>query len=161
MSLDLWIVRHAIAEERSPSRDDADRALTEEGRRRFAREVRGLASLGVELDRIAHSPWRRAAETAALLTPLLAGDGDLVPEEGLARAPGRELLQGLRTGRVALVGHEPWLSELVAWLASGDRGDGAGIELKKGAVAHLEGDAKPGAMTLRALLPPRVLRGLG
>ena len=161
MSLTLFVVRHGIAVERSFGEDDAARPLTEKGRARFSKEVRGLAAWGVELDRIAHSPWLRAEQTAGLLEPLLTADGRRCAEDGLARAPGQALLDGFGEGRLALVGHEPWLSELVAWLVTGDAGDGACFELKKGAVAVLEGRPLPAAMTLRALLPPKVLRRFG
>lgn len=160
MSSELLVVRHAIAVERSPERPDASRALTAEGRARFSREVRGLQSLGVGVDRILHSPWVRAEQTAALLRPLLRAEGVITAHPGLAGPPERRLLRDLAPGRVAVVGHEPWLTELVAWLATGDPGHGAGFELKKGAVAQLAGEPRPGAMTLRALLPPKLLRRL-
>jgi phosphohistidine phosphatase len=160
MSLELFVVRHAIAEERAADKEDASRALTERGRERFGKGVRGLARLGFAFDRIDHSPWLRAVQTAELLTPLLDHAGETRVSAELAAPPARALLEGLGEGRVALVGHEPWLSELVALLVSGDAGDGAGFEFKKGAVAWLEGEPRPGAMTLRALLPPRVLRRL-
>lgn len=161
MSLSLFVVRHAIAVERSLGRADADRALTEEGRARFAREVAGLSVLGLGLDRVLHSPWLRARETAEMLAPLLEPGAAIEVEDELARAPRPALLDRLGEGRVAVVGHEPWLSDLIAWLVSGDPGHGAAFELKKGAVAQLEGRPRPGAMELRALLPPKVLRRLG
>lgn len=157
--MELFVVRHAIAEPRGARVDDADRALTVKGRERFERGVRGLARLGLGLDVVLHSPWRRAVETAATLRSGLGGE--LVETALLAREPGAELLErvlaeGERHGEsVAVVGHEPWLSSLVAVLCGGD------VEMKKGAVARLEGEPEPGAMTLRALLPPKVLRALG
>lgn len=85
--------------------------------------------------------------------------------ETLAMPPGERLLEELaksETGRAALVGHEPWLSELIALLVVGDRGDGdARFELKKGAVAHLVGSPRPGGMRLVALMPPKLLRLAG
>ena len=160
MSLELFVVRHAIAEERSSRKDDVARALTPDGRERFERGVKGLERLGLAFDRIDHSPWLRAVQTAELLLPLLDERGSTRVCAELAAPPSGTLLEGLGEGRVAVVGHEPWLSELVAWLVSGDAGDGAGFEMKKGGVAWLEGEPRPGAMTLRALLPPRVLRRL-
>jgi phosphohistidine phosphatase len=62
--------------------------------------------------------------------------------------------------RVAVVGHEPWLGELIALLTTGESRHGETIPLKKGGVAILEGAPTPGGMTLRALLPPRVSRRL-
>ena len=66
---------------------------------------------------------------------------------------------------MALVGHEPYLSELLGWLLFGDFvGDSAREALaerflfKKGGVAWLEGRPRPGEVALRAFLPPKVFR---
>ena len=162
--MDVFIVRHAIAEPRDPGISDEARALTPRGTRRFARAVEGLRRLNVRFDAIHHSPWRRALQTAELMVPLLDKAGETIVAPALAAPPGPELLLSLDGGRVALVGHEPWLSELLTLLLF-DHGSLAADEhapfvLKKGGVAWLEGDAKPGAMKLRALLQPRVLRRL-
>jgi len=99
---------------------------------------------------------RRAAETAEALAPLVAGDSVATPN--LARAPGPALLAEIRGENVALVGHEPMLSELAAWLVLGDKRRGSKFPFKKGGVLVLEGDPRPGAMRLVASLPPKTLR---
>lgn len=152
--MELYLVRHAIALEGTP--DDA-RPLSEEGRERFAEVVKGLKKLGVELDRIYHSPKLRAVQTADLLTPILKGKTEVTPY--LAEAPSLELLATIQGKRVALVGHEPWISDLCAWLVTGEK-QGHQFPFKKGGVAHVEGEAKPGGVQLLAFLPPRVLRNL-
>lgn len=151
----LTLIRHAIAEE---GPDDAARPLSKEGRQRFRREVEALEALGVRFSRVLHSPKRRAVETAELLA-LLSDDG-LEVSPLLAHAPSDALLELLQGEDLALVGHEPHLSTLLALLVSGDRTLGARVELKKGAVAMLEGEPRPGGMELLALLPPKVLRRL-
>jgi phosphohistidine phosphatase len=151
----LTLIRHAIAEEGA---DDAARALSKEGRKRFRREVEALEALGVRFSRVLHSPKRRAVETAELLRPLVGGE--LVEVALLAHAPSEELFEAMTGDDLALVGHEPHLSTLLAMLVSGDRTLGARVELKKGAVAMLEGEPRPGGMALLALLPPKVLRSL-
>jgi phosphohistidine phosphatase len=60
---------------------------------------------------------------------------------------------------VAIVGHQPWLSDVLAWLVGAPRdGAEARFPLRKGAVARLEGAPEPGAMSLTALFQPRDLR---
>lgn len=161
--MDLFVIRHAIAEERREGRVDAERALTDKGKARFGRAVLGLRRLDVRFTEILTSPWRRASETADLLAPL--SEREPLAVETLATPPGERLLEELtrsETGSVALVGHEPWLSELIAWLVVGDRDDGdPRFELKKGAVAHLEGSPRPGGMRLVSLMPPKLLRLAG
>ncbi len=158
--LNLFVIRHAIAAPGSPASSDAERPLTQEGRDRFALEVRGFAALGILFDTLYHSPMVRAAETAELLAPVVRGE--LVPTLGLACAPAAGLLELLRADAcVAFVGHEPWSSELVAWLVTGRRQRGDAFRIKKGGVVWLRGEPRPARMALRAALPPRVLRALG
>jgi len=161
--MELLVIRHAIAVERSPEAADADRQLTERGRRRFRQVVRGLRALDLRVDRILVSPWRRAAETADLALPLLrsGGSAELCPL--LCAAPRADLLSAIAStavARVAVIGHEPWLGELIAMFTTGESRHGESIPLKKGGVALLEGAPSPGGMNLRALLPPGVLRRL-
>ncbi len=168
-SLELYLVRHAVAAERGPQYpDDALRPLTPGGARKFARAVAGLERLGVTLDVVMTSPLARARQTADLLVAGLRPRPALV--EIAALAPGRpaggvlaavaEASAAARrsASRVAVVGHEPDLGVLAARLL-GARGT---FEFRKGAVCHidLERAMPQGPGTLRWWLPPRVLRGL-
>ncbi len=158
--MQLFVIRHAIAEDRRPDQDDAARELTPEGARKMKQIVRGLRELEVELARVLTSPWARARQTAELLAPVSAAPP--AATELLCRAPDAELLARIAEpgGVTAVVGHEPWLGELVAWLAFGDARRGDALALKKGSVVELEGSAVPGGMMLRGILQPRVLRRL-
>jgi phosphohistidine phosphatase len=157
--MELFVIRHAIAVPGSMLLADMDRPLSPKGRTRFAQAVLGLRCLKVRFDRLYHSPWLRAVETAELLAPVL--DGKAVDSAALARAPSQDLLEALVGERVALVGHEPWMGELVAWLTTGAPPHGSVFAFKRGGVAWLEGQPQPGRMVLRAFLPPKVLRELG
>lgn len=154
----LYVIRHGIAEPRTAKMKDADRPLTLKGRKRFQREVKALDRMGVRFDLLLTSPWTRAAETADFLRPLVAGD--CVRTEALAKPPSPALLEKLEGECVAIVGHQPWLTELAAWLAFGVREQGKAIGLKKGGVLVLEGLPVPGGMVLQQQLTPKVLRGL-
>jgi phosphohistidine phosphatase len=157
--MELFVIRHAIAVPGSMRLADADRPLSPQGRERFSQAVLGLQRLKVRFDRLYHSPWLRAVETAELLAPVL--DGKAVGSAALAQAPSQDLLEALVGERVALVGHEPWMGELVVWLTTGALPDGSVFAFKRGGVAWLEGQPKPGHMVLQAFLPPKVLRVLG
>lgn len=164
--MDLLVIRHAIAADAEPEQEDAARELTSVGARKFRRAVRGLRELDWCLDRILTSPWARAVQTAELLAPI--ADGPTIATDLLCDKPRPELFALIaettadpRKGHAtAVVGHEPWLSELVAWLTFGDPHRGDGINIKKGGVVWLEGSAIPGGMKLRALLTPKLLRAL-
>jgi phosphohistidine phosphatase len=147
--MELFLVRHAVAVERTADLPDAARPLTPRGTRMFAKVV-------VRFDRLIHSPWTRAVQTADLLFELL--DGESAIEPGLARAPNASLVSRLAGGRVAAVGHEPWLSELLSLLVTGARNHAERFAFRKGGVAWLDGQPRQSGMQLRAFLPPRVLR---
>jgi phosphohistidine phosphatase len=165
--MDLLVIRHAIAVERAEGVDDHTRPLTAKGIKRMKSAIRGLDNFGIEVARVLHSPWRRAVETAELLEPVVRGRvaEALVSTDQLTHSPKAELLAQIAEhaaiGAVAVVGHEPWLGELIALLTFGDARVGESISLKKGGMAWLDGSAVPGGMTLRALLPPRLLRIAG
>lgn len=153
----LYLIRHATALEAEPNQADEARPLSEEGVRKFSQVVGGLKRLGVRLDRLYHSPKLRAVQTAALLVPLLEGESEVTPY--LAAAPSLELLKILQGSSVALVGHEPWMGELCAWLLTARR-EGQAFPFKKGGVALLEGPPEPGQMKLLGFWAPRLLRRL-
>ncbi len=156
--MELYVVRHAIAEDPGPDIDDASRELTADGVRKLRQVAKGLRSLNITFDRVLTSPWVRARDSADLLSPV--HDGDPLVTDLLCQPPRAELLALIAEvpGATAVVGHEPWLGELIAWLAFGDTRHGEALLLKKAGVAWLEGDAVPGGMKLRALIPPRVTR---
>ena len=131
----VYAIRHGIADAHAAT--DFDRRLTAEGREKFQASVRGLERLGVQLDQVFHSPLLRAVETAELLEPVL--DGPLTVLDALADPPDERLYHALERApeRVALVGHEPWLSQFVAWLTCGERRLGPAVHLSKGTVVKL------------------------
>lgn len=156
--MQLYLVRHAIAVPSTPEQPDAARPLTREGRARFTAVVRGLKVLGWRFDRLYHSPLVRAVQTAELLQPLVDGPCVVLPD--LARAPDEEMLAHLEGTKVALVGHEPHLGALLAWLVAGDVGLGERFCFKKGGLARTRGEPRPGGMTLEGLIGPKLLREL-
>jgi phosphohistidine phosphatase len=166
----VLIVRHAIAEDRvtfaATGEPDGRRPLTDGGRRRMATGARGLRRLVPRLTRIATSPLVRAAETAEILAA--AYDDDVPVEELAALAPGGEpdgvvswLHPRAADACIALVGHEPDLGELTAYLLLEDAA--TFFSFKKGGAALLEFDGPVGAGqgSLRWLMQPKHLRALG
>jgi len=160
--VEIWLLRHAAAEERASSGRDADRTLTVDGHKR-AREVgRGLAALEPGIALVLTSPYARARQTAEAAARALKLSGNL--RESAALEPDRdpeEILDEIRAERVEsvlLVGHEPHMGALLGRLVLG-RG-GHAMPMKKAAVARVEWEGS-GAGSLRALLPPKVLARIG
>jgi phosphohistidine phosphatase len=162
--MEVLLIRHAIAVDQDAAPSDADRVLSPEGSKRFRQIVRGMERLGLSLDRVLHSPWMRAVQTAELLEPVLTDELGRALQETplLTTSPDDALLALARelpaAARVAFVGHEPWMSELLALLITGTVEHAGRLAFRKGGVAWLSGDVQPGGMTVQALLPPRVLR---
>jgi len=164
--MDLYVVRHGEAVRYAPA-GDADRPLTEQGARQVEAVARGLRGLGVELDALLASPFRRAQETAQILAEGLGGR--LAPEtervlDGTANAAAilQHLAHAVRSrARVAIVGHQPVLGELIG-LASAGAGGGA-VALAPACVARLAfpASARVGGAQLVWLLPPEVLERIG
>jgi phosphohistidine phosphatase len=154
--MQLIVVRSACAAPRGDLPDEV-RALAPRGRKRARRAARALARLGVAQPRVLHSPRLRAVETADILLRRLGGEG--VVCAALGEPPSPALLPQIAGERVVVVGHEPWLGQLLAELVLGTR-QAMRFRLKKAGLAWLEGEARPGGMRLRALLPPRVGRDL-
>ena len=164
-TIELYLVRHAIAAERGPKYpDDRLRPLTPAGSKKFAASVPALTEMGVTIDFVLTSPLVRARDTAMLLAAGLKPKPAVTEVEGLA--PGgrpQAITEAIRTHtkkhrRLALVGHEPDLGELAARLL-GARGS---VEFKKGGICLIETDgATPtGPGTLRWMLTPKALRAV-
>jgi phosphohistidine phosphatase len=167
--MQLLVIRHAIAEDREQwaqrGRSDAERPLTDRGRRRMRRGVEGLLALVPKLDAIATSPLTRASQTAELVSRGYDGpDPETLPQLSPDH-PVEDLLPWLRQRPadevVAVIGHEPHLGFLVGWLLTGRHE--SFLELKKGAACLLGFDDPPEAAsaTLRWALTPAQLRELG
>jgi phosphohistidine phosphatase len=167
----LYIVRHAIAEDRDPNsseQQDSQRPLTDAGRKKFAKIARALGSMGTQIDLILTSPYLRAADTAQILRKELdLGKERLIKVDDLTPGGDAARLMGDVAGKygafehVALVGHEPGLSRLISMLLSGD--PALPITLKKGGVCCLTVD-KPHygrCATLEWLMAPAQLTEIG
>lgn len=157
--MELWLLRHAAAEDRAASGLDEDRELTPEGAKRARAVARGLALLEPRIDLVLTSPYRRARQTADPVVEAFglekcfresaALEPSADPEEILKEVEGEEGREG-----ILLVGHQPHLGVLLGWLVAGGRGPE--IPLKKAAVARVELSGRRRGQ-LRALLPAPVL----
>jgi phosphohistidine phosphatase len=165
--MELYLVRHAPATRPDPAQwpDDGERPLTPEGEAKFRKAARGLRRVVPTVDLVLSSPFARAWRTAELLEED-AGWPAPKPSPGLEA--GRSPVEGIETIRphlsassLAVVGHEPNLSELASTLLTGNATRLA-LEIKKGGVVHLrlEDGLRPGTALLRGLLTPKVLRAL-
>ena len=126
--MELYLLRHGHA---APGPLDAARALTSEGIAAADRVAARAGTAGVRLERVYHSGYQRAAQTAEILARHLGAADRVDWREGLAPddpiAPvARWLLDPVvldGAGGLALVGHLPFLARLASRLVGS--GDGA------------------------------------
>ncbi len=161
--MNVYLLRHGIAVERGSLgyADDAERPLTDEGWTKMQRIARAIEAMELEFDRILSSPYLRARQTAEVIVNRLGAQrrldfSDNLTPEGNPNALIREVTLFRPPARnVLLVGHEPYLSGLAAFLLSGKTG--LAMNFKKGGLARLSVErltAGPCA-TLEWLLTPR------
>ena len=160
--MDLYILRHGIAEEVSGTGHDRDRVLTSEGLEKTAETGKALRKLGIEFDVIFSSPFVRAWQTAEGIAEQLNCRKVLEPLEALganssAPAALNQLTSTTRKyASVLVVGHEPILSELISLLLAGT--SSLSISMKKGGLCKLSCvRPEPGGARLEWLLTSKLL----
>ena len=171
--LRVLVVRHAIAQDptefASTGAADAERPLTNDGRKKMRQAARGLVALAPDVRLIATSPLVRAVETAEIVAKRYEKAGREPETVRLtALAPGRPsnallgwLAEQSREHVVTIVGHEPGLGQFVSWALTGLRD--SFVEFKKGAACLLEFEdaVRPGRAKLLWALRPGQLRAVG
>lgn len=160
----LLMIRHATAVPRgTPGIPDDERPLTPRGEKRFRQAARGLARIMRRPDAILTSPLPRAARTADIAARAW---GRVKPraEPALAGGSLEKMLAILAAcpphATVAVVGHEPDLSELLAHLLGAS--ESQRLLFRKGGAALVEVPGSPAhGGRLVWFLRPRILRMLG
>jgi phosphohistidine phosphatase len=137
----LYLVRHGIAEE-GFGRPDAERELTDEGRKKVHANGKHLKNLGVLPDVIVSSPYKRALQTASILAEELGYSGEILQDNRITpmgRYEGfSELFGEIRTNNtIMVVGHEPSMSAFVSGICAGGN---LRMEFRKGAVTCIAVD---------------------
>jgi phosphohistidine phosphatase len=158
----LCFLRHADAgDPEAWTRPDAERPLSDKGKRQADRLARFLESTAFRPDAILSSPKVRAEQTArpvaahlgveVRIEPRFGSPFDLATLEAILRdADDPE--------RVVLVGHDPDFSDAVAELTGGPD-----VSMKKGAFLRVDVDRplRAGAGRLVWLVPPELLKEHG
>jgi phosphohistidine phosphatase len=157
--MELYLMRHGIAEDAGPGQSDPTRRLTAEGIER-ARSVLGLArQAGVKPDLILSSPYLRAVQTARLAREELS-----VPEQIIDFPPiaphgnpadvWNELRAYSQYSSLMLTGHEPLFSQLAAYFLNAPT---LQIDVRKASIIRIDFEilgASPRGV-LRWMMVPR------
>jgi phosphohistidine phosphatase len=137
--MDLLVLRHGEAGRPSTSLGDSKRSLTAEGQQEIVDLSNGLESLEIKLDYIFTSPLLRARQTAEIIAKSLKYKGKIKELDALKPEGNRiefySVLSRLKQDSVVLVvGHEPYLSEMISEAISES---GCRINLKKAGLARM------------------------
>jgi phosphohistidine phosphatase len=160
--MQIYLLRHGIAEEGNARMRDEDRALTSEGRKRLKEVLKVAQEAGVDPQVIVTSPLLRAMQTAELAAESLGykevifTSSALVPES----SP-QEVWEEIRLHRdaneVLLASHEPLLSSAIAFLLDAPT---LQVDVKKGSLTRIDVERlgpKPNGI-LKWMLTPAVSR---
>lgn len=155
----IYLIRHGKAEDYDAVRhaSDADRRLTPEGKDDLARIGKHLRRVDDKIEVVLSSPLRRARETAEILADALGVKVEIFSELEPPMSANRLLTKVRRRieVRMALVGHEPGLSQTIAaWI----RAHTFATPMKKAAIARLDISSEDGddPAILAWLAPPEL-----
>ena len=141
--MEIYLLRHGLAVERGTPgfENDVQRPLTPKGEKQLRRVGQAMVVLKLDFDVILTSPFRRARETAEMVASALKARKRLKLCAALAadRKPAGliRILGGMKPmpERILLVGHEPFLSELISRLLTG--GPGLAVDFPKAGLCKL------------------------
>ena len=112
--MNLYLIRHSIAENISLDKKDFDRELTSEGKSVIAKTSQAWKNYINQLDIVLSSPLTRAVQTAEIISSNLQTNQNLIKDNNLGTGSRTsdliELLNSLEYENVAVVGHQPDLS---------------------------------------------------
>ena len=159
----LLVLRHAKSSWEQPGLDDHARPLNARGERDAPRMGRLVRAEGLTPDLIISSDAARARATAEAMAEAARYPGTILLEPRLYHADTAEILDVLRTtidedvASVMIVGHNPGLEELVAWLTS-VREPSRPPRSRRSACRSMTGPRSP--TTRGTLLRPRRAQGV-
>jgi phosphohistidine phosphatase len=112
--MNLYLIRHSIAENISINKKDFDRELTQEGKEVIKKTSKAWKNYIKQFDIVLTSPLTRAVQTAEIISSNLQGITNLIKDNNLSTGSRTadliDLLNSLDFKNVAIVGHQPDLS---------------------------------------------------
>ena len=140
--MQIYLLRHGIAENARTGQPDSERALTAEGREKLRRVLRRARAAEVNPSAILSSPYRRALETAEVAAESLGYKSEIARTPALVpEASPYDAWEEIRTRRpdasVLLASHEPLMSSLAAFLLGCPA---LQVDMKKAALVRIDCD---------------------
>jgi phosphohistidine phosphatase len=158
--MEIYILRHGIAEEAKSGSPDAERALTDAGREKLRTVLERAREAGVKPSLILASPYKRALQTAHMAGQIL-GCSKIVETEILVPGSAPKTVWDAICARrrepaLLLAGHEPLLGMTVGYLLGAPT---LHVDLKKAALVRIDQESFSGAPrgVLKWMLTPRLV----
>ncbi|MGC8770052.1 MAG: phosphohistidine phosphatase SixA [Brevinematia bacterium] len=121
--MEIYIVRHALAENADEKKDDKDRSLIDKGFKETKAIGKILKKLDVKPDLLVSSPLTRAIQTADIIASKLNYKKKInVAKELLPESKPEDILNlitskiGSKVKSLIIVGHMPLLGEFISFL---------------------------------------------
>lgn len=113
--MNLYLIRHSIAENITMDKKDFDRELTEEGKFVIKKTSEAWKNYIGNVDAVLTSPLKRAIQTAEIISTNLQAKQNLIKDNNLGTGSRTadliDLLNSLEYKNVVVVGHQPDLSQ--------------------------------------------------
>jgi phosphohistidine phosphatase len=138
--MQIYLLRHGIAEDARAGLRDFERALTAEGSEKLRRVLERARAAGAAPAVILSSPFRRAVQTAQAAAEVLRYSGKIVQTRALTPdAPPAEAWGEIRSRgqepAILLASHEPLMSSLAAFLLDSPT---LVVDMKKAALVRID-----------------------
>lgn len=155
----LLAVRHAIAEDISPTGQDADRPLSSKGRERFKQVCKSLNHLNLKFELLLDSPLLRSQQTADIFCKYFSVQKRETSNHLKPLAPPSDLLleiESYNLDAVVIVGHQPFLTRFISYCVLGEDSKDF-VVFKRGGMAFLEFPlaVQSASAVMNALLVPK------
>lgn len=158
----LYIIRHGEAKNLEKAVGDEARPLTKKGREKIKEIAKGLKEWNIRFHIVFSSPLLRSKESAEIINTFCSDSNEIMITDSLLPESKFIDLLKLLDGqdgltKIAIVGHEPFLSRFASYCLS--KSKHSFINIKKGGALILEADGpiKPGHCKLSWLMEPRQL----
>jgi phosphohistidine phosphatase len=163
--MEIFLLRHGIAEDGKPGGKDADRALTAEGKRKLREVLQVARDAGCAPQLILSSPYKRAVETARIAAEVF-GYKDAILESAAftpmsdPAVAWEEIRLHKDASSVLVASHEPLTGLLTGHLC---RSPNLAVDVKKGSITRVDmvsTGAQPSGI-LKWILTPRLASARG
>jgi phosphohistidine phosphatase len=155
--ISLIIVRHGEAEPKIDSIEDKERKLIKKGVKQMRRVAGFIDEMDYSFDRVFSSTYIRAYQSAEVILDELGEDEkkiETITELEPDKDPS-EFINKIKendNASILIVGHEPFLSQLVRNLTGGN------VEIKKGGLVVIDYNPVDGKGILKTLVTQKIMK---